>query len=297
MTAIPSQTEKGVRSLSNAMLVWIAFNATLLVLLFAASSLIAQVATLDPVAPDPSVIQSVGASLLGFLAAVCAVLAIALVALGIGLLGVIAVRRGAGEFGPDHAHRVDRATVVLILGIVIPLVGSVLVPTSAFGLGDIGDIFPTFDVTVTAASAAISTVGTILIGLFLLWSAESFFTPRERQRGLTAIVIGVVGVTLGGVAGLVVLSTVPLPTNPQNFDAIFLVSGAISSGISILSITLWYTAYRGVLERFRRGELRPASPLASAQWAPPYPQGYWPPAQPVEPPAQSPPEPPLTPGP
>ncbi|MEK6911222.1 MAG: hypothetical protein AABX36_00270, partial [Candidatus Thermoplasmatota archaeon] len=67
--------------------------------------------------------------------------------------------------------------------------------------------------------------------------------------------------------------------------------------LSVVSLGLWYMAYRGVLGRFAKGELRPIVPQPPYPPSPPgYPPGYWPPAQQVPPPQQPPQEPPKTPG-
>ncbi len=66
--------------------------------------------------------------------------------------------------------------------------------------------------------------------------------------------------------------------------------------VSVVSLALWYMAYRGVLGRFASGALRPMIPQPPYPPTPAYPPGYWPPAQQVPPPQQPPQEPPKTPG-
>jgi len=37
-----------------------------------------------------------------------------------GLLGLVSIHKGRDEFGPEHAKRLDRGIIVLILGIFVP---------------------------------------------------------------------------------------------------------------------------------------------------------------------------------
>ncbi len=291
MYRYPSQTEKGVRNASYAMILFLVANLLAIVLVLALMPLIAAVFTMPPGGtPDPALVGTI----LGVVAAGCGLLIIELVGAIMGLLGLIAINRGKMEFGPEHSQRVDRGVIALVVGIILPIIGGVVVGTLG-AAGGLGSIVPSMNPIAASASAAIGIAGTILVGLFLLWTVEKLVTPDKRRLGIIALVLGVVAGVAAAVTQLVVLYTVPLPTRPQDFSFLFVVPSAVGGGISTISVALWYMMYRSVSDRFKRGELQPIPP--TPMYPPPYAQPYAPyypppyaPAPPPQPPAQPPPQ-------
>ncbi len=287
MYRYPSQTEKGVRHVSYAMILFLIVSALGIVLVLALMPLLAAILAAPGGVPDPSIIGS----LIAVLAAGCGIAVMELVGGILGLLGVLALSRGKMEFGPDHAQRFDRAVIVLVFGIILPIIGGGLA-------GTIGSLVPGTSVLATVGSA-LGIAGAALIGLFLLWSVEGLAAPDKRQLGMVALILGVVAGIAALVVEVVVLYTVPIPTRPEDITFIFFVPSVVGYGISIVSIGLWYVVYKSVLDRFTRGELQPIPPVPMypAPYAPPYAQPYAPyypppyvPAPPPQPPAQPPPQ-------
>ncbi|HLE45944.1 MAG TPA: hypothetical protein VI915_03000 [Thermoplasmata archaeon] len=148
MYAYPSQTEKGLRYASYSMILFLVAALLGVVLIVALMPILAAVLTMPPGGtPDPSII---GAAL-GVLAAACALVVVELIALILGLVGLIAIHRGKMEFGPEHSQKVDRAVLVLVFGIVLPIIGGAVA-------GSIGSLASTVSV-VSVAGTALGIVG------------------------------------------------------------------------------------------------------------------------------------------
>ncbi len=290
----PSQTERGVRQMSYAIITFLAINVFTIVLIAALSSMISSLI----VAPGDIGLGFFGA-LIGLLAAVCALFVIELIGLIYGLLGVIAVHRGRMEFGPEHGKNLDRATIALVLGIVLPIVGSSYTAIAGAGVGGVGGLVPASTIGVAAISVGLGIGGSVLIGLFLLWTVEALNTPQGKQRGLIALILGVVAGAAALSGEVAVFLMMPVTGDLQTWAPYLLVPSIIGAAISIVSIVLWYLVYRAILERFRTGELRPAPPAPMyptpypPMYAPPYgPAPYYPPpAQPPQQPGSPPPQP------
>src|SRR3989304_5166503 len=249
MSRYPSQTKKGVRQASYAIILFMVANALGIVFILALMPLLAEVLTLPPG----------GVPSAGFFGGL-----IAVAAAGCGLL-------------------------------VVEPVGALLVPTiGGIFAGSVGSIVPSVSLVSAAAGASAGIVGAILMGLFLLWTVEGLAAPDKRQLGVIALIVGVAAGVAALVANVFVLYTVPIPTRPQDFSVLLVVPSVVGSGISLISVGLWYVVYRSVLDRFRRGELQaippvPMYPMPYAQpYAPYYPPPYVP-APPPQPPAQPPP--------
>jgi hypothetical protein len=230
-------------------------------------------------------------ALIGLLAAVCGLLVIELIGLVYGLLGVMAIHRGRMEFGPEHGKNLDRATIALVIGIILPIVGSSATAVTGAGLGGVGGLVPARTIGAAAVSTGLAIGGSALIGLFLLWSVDALNTPEGKKRGLIALLLGVISGVAVLSTDVVLLLTMPPGGTAQSWIVYLLVPAIVGAAISMASIALWYLTYRGVLERFRTGELRPAPPAPMypmpypPMYAPPYgPAPYYPP--PVAPPQQ-----------
>ena len=280
-----SQTEKGIRNISIAMVIFLVVQVLLIGLLAALFPLIASV-TVGGLTGDPNLITA----LFAFVALVCVLALVYVIGLIFGLIGLLALHKGRDEFGPAHAQKIDRGIVVLILGIFIPIVVGSIGSSGALGSGAVG-LSPNLTLVSAGASLASGVLGSLLVGLFLMWSVEALATPVLRMRAMIALVLGIGSGAAGGAASLVVLSVVPIPTNPSQLGNfyLFLIPGMISAGISVASLALWFLTYRGVLDRFKRGELRAAPPMVyPPAYMPPYPQ-YATPYPPPVPPPQAPP--------
>lgn len=295
--AMVSHTEKGLRYVSYAIILIMLLNVLFVVFLFALFPLIALVSTLDPNTIDPNdtaLLTSILGAAFALLAAACAIVIIGLVGLILGIVGLVSLNRGKQEFGMEHAQRVDRAVIMVVLGFLVPIIAGV-----AIGVGAIVTATPgalEFSIGPAAGSIIVGVLATVLVGLFLLWSVETLSTPNLRRLGLYAITVGIIASMSGGALTLGLLATNPIPTTPQDFTLIWLVPGILTYSLSIVSLGLWYMAYRGVLGRFASSALRPMIPQPLYPPTPAYPPGYWPPAQQVPPPQQPPQEPPKTPG-
>ncbi|TLZ66052.1 MAG: hypothetical protein E6K16_02250, partial [Methanobacteriota archaeon] len=230
--AYPSQTEKGLRNISIAMVVFLLVQILIIGLLLAVAPIIAQVSVGGN--PTPELI----AAALTLLALVCVLVIVYIIGLVFGLIGLTAIHKGRDEFGPEHAKRLDRSIIVLILGIFIPAaitgIGSA---GGAFGAGSVG-LTARISFASAAASLAGGIVGSLLVGLFLLWSIEALTTPLLRARAMIALVLGIVAGAAGGAAYLIVLATVPAPTTPAGYQP-FILPGVVSPAISVISLAVW----------------------------------------------------------
>src|SRR4030067_1127212 len=93
----PSQTERGVRQVSYAIITFLAMTVFTIVLIAALSSMISNLL----VAPGDVGVGFFGA-LIGLLAAACGLLVIELIGLVYGLLGAMATPPGGREVGAEH---------------------------------------------------------------------------------------------------------------------------------------------------------------------------------------------------
>ncbi|TLZ70414.1 MAG: hypothetical protein E6K10_07965 [Methanobacteriota archaeon] len=288
---LPSQTEKGLRNISQTIILFVLIDAMGIVLLLAFLPLIAA-AVISP--SDPGFL----AAAITILAVVCVLLVVIVIGLILGLVGLLALHKGRDEFGPAHAQKIDHGLIVLIIGIIVPGVVSGIGGTSAGGLGTVG-LSPQITLVGALSELAGGVLGALLVGLFLLWSIEALATPQIRQRGMMAFILGLAAGIARGVASLAVLYAVGPPSSAATLAQFipYIIPGTVSAGLSIASLAVWYLAYKAVLDRFKRGELRAAPP--AIMMPPPYPPAYYPypqpyvpqpaPPPPAEPPPASPP--------
>jgi hypothetical protein len=281
-----SETESGIRYLSYALILFAIYSAASIALQFVLFPLIAALMTSGPGnPPDPAFVGRMFA----LAGAGCAVSLVSLVGAILGLIGLMGVYRGGDEFGPEQRRRIERGLIVVILGIVVSFIGpgvlsSFTLASSPFS----GSAFvPRFNPVFILGGLALGLLQVILMGLFLLWTVELLASPSDLIRARLAFLLGIVGVCAGSFAALAIFAVVPLPTRLEEVTPLFLAPSAITQGISIVSLVVWYLAYHGVLERFRRRELVARPPV---MYVPYYP-GYYPPAYPM-PPSASPSPPP-----
>jgi hypothetical protein len=110
----PSQTERGVRYMSNAILTLLVIQILVDGVTWASFPALAVYITTQ--------VATVG--VLAFTAAICGALLFMAAALFVGSQGVAALHRGRYEFSPEHARNVDRAMLVLGLGFVLSVLSS-----------------------------------------------------------------------------------------------------------------------------------------------------------------------------
>ncbi len=278
----PSQTERGIRNATYAMLAFMITAAIGIAFILALPSLVNSLINSPPTSLDPTLIGT----LIGIAAAGCAVLVVELIGAIFGLLGVIAINRGRHEFGPERDRRMDRSIIALILGIIVPFFGGFFAATGAIGMG-----LPVPSTTILAAgvSGAFAVAGALLVGLALLWLLDGLTTPMLHQRATIALAVGITAAVVSIVGSLAVTALVTWQAG-QDLPIAYFVPSAVSSLVAIVSMALWYMTYRGVLGRFHSGELRPLppTPMYPTPYATPYPPPYVP--APYVPPAQYPPQ-------
>ncbi len=274
--ALPSQTEKGIRQISYAILAFLITNVLSIVVVLALLPIIGDVLA-GHFTPG-----MLGAAI-GILVGACALLIVELIGLIFGLLGLVAVHRGRNEFGPEHGKMLDRATIVLVVGIVLGIAGNVYV-----GVG--GALVPSTSLATEGASLGIGIAEAVLVGLFLLWAVDALNTPPGKTRGLIALILGSLSGVIALAVAVIVFAMIPSGASLQDYVVALIAPSAVGVVLSIISIVLWYMIYRDILRRFASGEIRPAPP--TPMYPPPYP-GYAPPpyvpAAPYYPPPQAPP--------
>jgi len=272
----PSRTEAGLRYVSYAILMFLATTGITVGVVIALFPLIAQVMSLAGGGPpaDPTLFFG---TLAGLLAAVCVLLILSLIGAIIGLIGLVNVHKGKHEFGANHSRFAERGLVALVLGIIIPTAGQAAITSTAFlspGL-PVGDLVPFLDPGLIAAQLVVGVLEVVLVGLFLLWTIDSLVSPVGRRYATVALGLGLVAAFIAGIGGILTLSTITFPIGPEDISPLLLVPFLVSTGFSFVSLSLWYLAYRDVLERFSRRELVAAPSLV---YYPAYP--YYPPASP-----------------
>jgi len=288
MYSAPSQTEKGVRYASYTMVIFLVVNIVSVTVVAAFIPIIS-----DLVLGGGSIDTILG-TLIGLVAVACTLIILELIGLILGLLAVIALHQGRNEFAPEHGKRLDKALIALAIGISLPIVGEVAsTATTAAGIGGIGGLVPATTLTAAAVTAAFGISGAVFLGLFLLWAVELLNTPEGKTRGLIALVLGALAGVASFSASAILMVAVPVLTDPASFY-LLMIPSILGGVLSIISIILWYLLYRGILGRFKSGELRPAPPMP--MYAVPYPPMYMPPYAPAYPPPQPPAQPPTQPG-
>ncbi len=289
--AMPSQTEKGIRQISYAILCFLITGIISIVVVVLILPLLSSFITGNV---NPGML---GAAV-GILVGACSLLIVELIGLIFGLLGLISVHHGRNEFPPEHGKLLDRATIALVVGIILPIIGSFYTTLAGVGLG--GNIVPATTLAEAGITSGLGIVGSVLIGLFLMWLVESMNTPAGKQRALIALILGVVSGIIALVIDVAVFVAMPaVVTRPQDFIGYLILPAIAGGAVSVISIVLWYMVYREVLARFKTGEVRPAPPMP--MYPPPYPgfappyvpaAPYYPPPQPPAPPPQPPANPP-----
>ncbi len=284
MYVLPSQTQKGVRYLLYAAVTGLVAGVAGVVLDLAIVPLFLSLPPGSGFTIDPAFLMVA----LTVEAAGCGIDILLAIALAFGVLGFVALRDGAMEFGPERTQRMDRVLVVGIIGGVLPLIGAFYGGATSFA-----SITASFGSTVSLVAQGLGIAGALLLGLAALWAVESLVAPAGRTHALLALAMGVAS----GAAAIVLSLAVSLaiPTLSSFGDLVYFVVPAVVGGaVSIVSLALWCVVFRGVLNRFRAGELQPAVriPYVPMYWpgyAPPYPPPTVPwPAYPPPPPAPPP---------
>src|SRR4030042_226428 len=100
-----TQTEKGIRGLSTALIIYLVASVLSLISSLAAIALLGQIAS--------GAYASLAASAIGLLALTCGALALYLVVIILAIIGFFAVHKGKMEYGPAHESDVNRAFMLL----------------------------------------------------------------------------------------------------------------------------------------------------------------------------------------
>lgn len=244
-------TKKGVRQLSTAMFLYLIAQCMLFAL-----SVILYVALLPALVGGGP--QNFGALLGVLLALIIMLIVLAiliLVALILGLLGLLKLRKGMDEFGPEQRASVESATLLVVLGIVASIGGSIL----SFMLAGTGPVSLGWEIV---ASAIAGVVSATLFGLGLVRLVEKLGDAGEKKNLWMFFYF-----TLGGsIAGAVIAFAwvvVAMPSLQQgNLSAL---GSAGWLGISSIAIVIGYIfgwqAYSSIAKKLESGKLVPGMPL------------------------------------
>ncbi len=284
----PSQTEKGVRYLLYAAVAALVAGVLSVVLDIAIVPMYLSLPPSSGWTIDPAFLIVA----LTIEAAGCGIDIILVVALALGLLGFVALREGGTEFGPDRPQRMDRALVAGIVGGVLPLFGYFFGGATSFS-----SITASFGSTSSLVAQGLGIAGSVLLGLAVLWAMEPLVSPAGRKHAFLAIGLGVSSGAAALALSFIVSRTILIVVSPRDL-MYFVVPAVVGGVVSVASLVLWCAVFRGVLNRFRSGELRPAvrMPFVPMYW-PGYVPGYPPPYVPAPVyPQPPPPQPPVPPG-
>lgn len=235
---------------------------------------------------------------------------ITLVVLIFYLIGFGYMYKGRNELGPAHARNVRIALYLLILAIVLQA-SSIATTAILFSLAFRVE-FPFGTTTFDAGMLAAAHVASIAFGIavaacvaaHLVLTIRALAKP-EHERFLYAA--AAIGTATPGVVGAVLLVFLPryidLVTDigsapPLGAEAGL--PGVVSAVMSVITVLLFFFAFRGAEGRLRSGELKPiVPPPATAAWmpAPASYNPYWQYAPQAPAPQAPPPAPPPTPPP
>jgi hypothetical protein len=268
MLARETETQRGLRRMTYAILLGAAFLVVGLLVAWFALRFVETFPLGDPAAFDPTDLAPLGA----LVASALALLAVGILTLVFFFLALLALHRGKGEFGPGHRRNVDRAVLALVAVLVVDVFGGAVVSLFALGSSFPGLGVPRVGLAAIAADAATSLVGSLFLALFLLWCVERFVPPEGRKVLLAAVVLFVVAPATNA------LASAAMVTGGLAADAlspVWLGPMALEVLVGLVGLFLFWLTYRDALGRLGRGEIAP--PLWTAP--PPFP---WPPPPPPE---------------
>ena len=237
-------------------------------------------------------------SVLTFLALGALIGILTLIALILFFIGFGYAYGGRSEMGPAHARNVSLSLYTLIAALVIAPVGYVIRLVLIFGamFPGQGNVAAAQDAlrNSTIVGIAFDMITAALAALTILLIVRALARPDHQTllyaaTGLGVATPGIVGaLTLWQFARFLMLGGTATTSDPTVG-----IPAALGAGLELLTFGLFLLAYRGAMDRIRRGELRPTVPQPAIPWLPvpvvpmvPYP---------VPPPPSPPPAPPSAP--
>jgi len=227
-----------------------------------------------------------------FIAASCVVSSVILVLEGVSLILVLISLwkfwEGKHEFGPQHEQNVRRS-VTMVVVIVVLYVASIVV-SAGLGVAMVLSGNTKGTMTMIMASAGIGIVIALLWSLTEISLVKFFMTPAEKTRANLALALVVIGSIVSFVISyyLIAVSFSSLSSLTSGSSSLTTYIGGV---FTMLGNLLFYSIYKGISERFARGEIKAPPPpmmgvppmpgMAPAYGPQPYygppPPGYGPP--------------------
>lgn len=245
-------TKKGVKQISTAMFLYLISQC----LLFGVA-IIFYVAVLPALfAAGPGNIAGLLGLLIALLVILLALLIIILASLILGLLGLLKMRKGMEEFGPEHRAAVESATVLIVLGVVASVGGSMVGLMVGGGGNPAGIAFQ------LVASGIAGVISAALIGLGVVRLAEKLADAGERQK-LWAFFGLTLAATIAAAVIAFVWAVVALPGLQQgNFAGLgSLGLLGVSSIVTAIAYYFGWSGYSSIARKMEDGKLVPGMPL------------------------------------
>jgi len=200
----------------------------------------------------PSAAVSVGGGLIGGI--------LQLAAFVVGLTGVLAIKTGRREFGPEHDQSVGRgwklligAVLVYVLGTVVSVIAIVFVVLSTVPAPGAPPNLGAIDQTLLfliAGFALIAVIGTFLVALALQAFIEKLMPRPGRDARSTFIVLAMAGAFIQAALEVVSFAFFPVGVaaagqTPTNLSVVNLAS--IAAFVSIASLLVYRRQVEGAL--------------------------------------------------
>ena len=260
MFVVETQTARGIRSLANAITIYIVVAILALILPYAMYALAGQV----PSDYGPSFL----AFAIGFLALFCGLLALYLVLIILAINGFWSVHKGKTEYGIAHEKDMGRAMTFFIAAIafffasmavsfasLVVSLGSLAGPA-----GGTSTPSPVFAVV----SAVLGMLFSVMIALILFYMVKAF-TPSEKQNfGIAAAGLYVTAAVLSGIYALS-LAFLPASSVLDSY-ALRLVPRLIGGLLLMISLVLFLILYRDAHRRLKSHVIKPVWETMAAQY-------------------------------
>ena len=273
-----TQTMKGVRGLTNALLIFTIAGLLSILLGYVAVAMLGALFT-----PGGGVSSGAVAGAVGAVALSCGMILLMLAGIIIALIGLWSMHKGRAEYGLAHEEDIKKTTILLVAAVVVfffDLVVGIAVALSQIDFSNPSEVTYQPSPVGDAVSGASGIIFALLTALILYYLVKSFIPPEKVNLAIMAIGLFVVGpvITLVGSLTLAPPKDYFLHPDTVPFDPIWIVPSVIAGIISFIALLLFFLLYRDVQARLRNRTIKPvwetqaAAPAYQAQelrWQPP----------------------------
>jgi len=245
-----TQTEKGIRMMSNALILAIVAAVLSMISSMASLALIGQITSGD-----------YSSLMAGVLALVCGVLVLYLVVVILGLIGFSYVYKGKMEFGPAHEGNAGKALWMLVAAIIFffsSFIVAMFVGVSA-GLTGATDTALLGASLIGIVTEVFSILYSVAVALLLFFVVKALIPPEKSTMAILAATLYILSSVIGIVLGFVLTPSADFLDNPLtvSFNPIWFLPGIISGILGLIALVLFLVLYRESIARLKSRQYTP----------------------------------------